>query len=248
MFEEKNQELHFYCKKGFKLDDKNDLKWLLMTIETFRFDLVIFDPLLSFSRMNENDSRDVQFIMDVFSKINSIGASVIFVHHHRKEGVISKRPNQSLRGSSALSGRIDSHVSISQENKKDNGFDMIVVQDKLRRTKECSPFKLTFKDDSNGKTSFIYKGEESTDQLKKDKAKELIIKILHKNKTGLLSQEIITILKNEANIASRNVAGALSEMENQDWTINSKRDGKKKRYFIKSDDKDERDRVLFEEE
>jgi RecA-family ATPase len=103
--------IHILSEQNVKLDNEESVEELLETIEKLEVDLVIFDPFVAFHKGNENDAGDMQTIMEVMQEILKYGTSIIYIHHHTKDAFMRK-DSQSLRGSSALSGRADSHLIV----------------------------------------------------------------------------------------------------------------------------------------
>lgn len=132
-----NLPIFFYSQAGLKVDNAEHLQKIRKEILEKNIRLVIFDPFVSVHSRSENSAEEIQYVMSCLQELTSVGASVLYIHHHRKDGVAVANANQSLRGSSALSGRADSHIAV--EKKKDSD-DLTISQEKLRRGRLTDPF------------------------------------------------------------------------------------------------------------
>lgn len=222
-----NANIHFYCQSGFKIDKKRDLDELLDVITKQNIKLVIFDPFVAIHSKVENSAEDAQIVMENLQKFNLVGASVLFIHHHRK-GVGSG--GQSLRGSSAFSGRLDSHITVEKSNETDTTTSMDIDHAKSRRGKNLAPFRIILTQETpESLISITHDNEIGTVTIKKEKAKRLIVELLKLG--GLTTDEIVVQIQKEGDIGNRNINQALKDLET-DKLVNTHRDGKKKKYVL----------------
>lgn len=219
--------IHFYCQNGFKIDKKNDLDELLNVVVKENIKLVVFDPFVAIHSKVENSAEDAQIVMENLQKFNLAGASVLFIHHHRKGG---GGGGQSLRGSSAFSGRLDSHITVEKSNESETTTSMDIDHVKSRRGKNLAPFRIILTQDTpESAISLAHDEGIGAKTIKKEKAKRLIVELLKLG--GLTTEEIIGHVQQEDEIGSRNILQALKDLET-DKLVNSHRDGKKKKYVL----------------
>ncbi|GIW66100.1 MAG: hypothetical protein KatS3mg094_619 [Candidatus Parcubacteria bacterium] len=222
-------------QKGLKIDDKKIIEFLLEEAEINKIKVLIFDPFIAFHSLSENSAEEMQRVMECFSEFQKYGISVIFTHHHRKQlGWTKSAPSQALRGSSVLFGRVDCHLAIEKKKELDNGngFEVVVIQEKLRNGKKIKPFELRIFENVDGFMEFQYLGEFQEEKLKIEKAKEIILNLLEEG--SKTKTEIINVLIQE-NIGQRTGENALKELiESQ--KIKAQRVGKQKIFELKKDD------------
>ncbi len=223
----KDKGVFYLASQGIKLEDDDCLEHIKNQIRRHNIKLVILDPFVSFHNKSENDARDMQSIMERIAQLNRVGASVIFVHHHRKDGLVSKS-SQSLRGSSAFSGRVDSHISIEKVS-DENDIKLIVRHEKMRGGKRLEPINVIIHE-ADSEMHIKYDGEKEPEKTKKELAKEKILEILEEG-LELSFDDLFSEINKSLKIGERNVLDSIKELEGEK-TINSRKDLRKKIYFI----------------
>ncbi|MBU1046881.1 helicase RepA family protein [Patescibacteria group bacterium] len=222
-----------------KLDNEKDRKEIIKKIQEENTKLIAFDPFIAFHDKSENDSGDMQKIMEYLQEFNGAGATVIYLHHHRKDGLTRQRASQSIRGSSAFSGRADSHIAIEKKTEtEEDGVKsekLIISQEKLRNGKRLGQFMVELVE-KDGNISMLYKGEQESSILKKDIAKKEILEMLKNMEEGMLTEDIKEALKSECDIGDRTTHEALKILITEQ-SITKEKDGRYNRYFIVGDDK-----------
>jgi len=208
--------IYLFSQKGFKVDNQEDFRGLLEFVENEQIKLVIFDPFVAIHSKKENEAGDMQKVMEVLQEFNLVGTSVLFAHHHRKELGWSKiNPSQSLRGSSVLFGRVDSHLAI-EKKEKEGEITLIVSQEKLRRGKKISPFQVNLIEEEDC-IKLEYTGEYMEEKAKIEQVKELILKILGE---GIQTKnEIREKIKQTINVSDRTFNEAFSSLRKAEEVI-----------------------------
>jgi len=178
----------------FMLDDTDDFKDLLEIIEREKISLVVFDSLIRFHSGDENEARSMARIMNMFKALCAKGATVVFLHHTRKEGFRAKKSANSMRGSGDIHAGIDSLLLL---NKKEKGS-VIIDQAKARWSEEERPFSVNIKNDKEKDTvEFIYEGEHDSTSEEKEEIKVIIKEQLKENKE-LSRQDFLEILDKDS--------------------------------------------------
>jgi len=210
-----NLPIYFLSQEGIKVDNNNDLNILIKIIKEKEIKLVIFDPFVAMHSQIENSAEDMQKVFEGIEKLTLQGVTVIIIHHHRKDFYIRKSsPGQSLRGSSAIFGRLDSAILIKKNKEDENSINLTLCQFKSRSGRKSAPFQVKLVENNNKDLlSFEYVGEEEVKKQKKEEAKELIIDLL-KQKDERPRREIIEILK-ENEYGTRNSSEGLRELEKE---------------------------------
>ena len=221
--------VYFCTFKNLKVDNPDDLSKLLDEAKSRNVKLVVFDPFIAMHSGEENRAEDAQKVMEALQQFNLIGVTVIFIHHHRKDGIRKFSASQSIRGSSAFSGRLDSHIAVLKKE-KDQISELEITQEKLRRDRKVKPFKVVLRA-GDEKMNIEYAGELDESEVKKEEAKKYIVSLIADQ--VMSGEDIKLYLKEEFNIGDRNSSEALRELV-KDGNIEERRTGKKKEYFIEA--------------
>jgi hypothetical protein len=230
-----NKEIpvHFYSLDQFKLDKEESISRLLDVCKEYDIGLIVFDPFASMHGGIENSAEEMQNVMGAMQKFNEEDVTVIFIHHHRKGGVGGN--GLSLRGSSAILGRLDSLIVI--EKTEDDVSQTITLKHvKSRRGKNAKSMKIAIiQPEEDAPIELLFSGEANETLLKKDQAKLLILELLKYE--GLYKDQIVEAITEEDEIGERNVGQALIELVKEEKVIVSK-DDRKNHYKLKNIEKD----------
>jgi hypothetical protein len=203
----KKLPLQFHVAQGLKIDE-DFVTNIVKEMQDKKCDVLMLDSLRSLHEADENDSTQMQKILDFLKEIARNSITVVFTHHHRKKNPFEKESTaESSRGSSAISAAISGHVSLDEE-KRDGGTFLIVRHLKSKVTTKIEPVEIKItKGDLTGIMSFEYQGRFKSSEKKIEQAK---IKILEIQKDGdwRTTNDYI-----ELGIASKNVVrAALNEL------------------------------------
>ncbi len=97
-----------------KLDQPEGVESLLAWVKEYAPDVVIVDPLANFHCGDENVAQDIIRVTSVLDRIRSLGPAVILVHHHGKASTERTNVGHKSRGSTALPGWYDTHLSLER--------------------------------------------------------------------------------------------------------------------------------------
>jgi RecA-family ATPase len=212
--------INVFSQNGMKVDNPGDLKAIIELVKEKEIKLVIFDPFVAIHSKIENSAEEMQRVMEALQKITLAGATVVFAHHHRKE-LESERtnPSQSLRGSSALWGRADSHLEVKKGKENQTETIVIIRQLKLREGKAIPPFQIRM-GEVNREVVFEFIGEHDEKKIKAGEEKKQVLDALkelgkggvdelYKKLDGAIGKnhlgEILKELKSEGKINSKKV-------------------------------------------
>jgi DNA-binding transcriptional regulator YdaS (Cro superfamily) len=138
--------------------------------------LIMFDSLRSIHEAKENESDEMQGIMDLFKKMARAGITVIFTHHNRKKSQLGKGDDaESTRGSSAINAAVSGHISL-EEVVQDDGRYLIVKHLKSKVSEKEDPFDVGI--EIGDTISFRYLGEHSPKEQALGEAKNKILEAL----------------------------------------------------------------------
>jgi len=105
----------FFVSDPFQCDILTDEGYSTITnsISGTQPNVVLFDPLLSFHSVDENDNSGMAKVMAKFRELTFLGISIVLIHHSRKMSDDSTIFNP--RGASAISGAVDSLMELSKD-------------------------------------------------------------------------------------------------------------------------------------
>lgn len=173
---EKDLSIYYISRSGRKVtqDYINDL---LATCVEKQIGLVMFDSLVRLHTGDENTSKDMSQLFDLFKQLTDNGLAILIAHHNRKAMAGSYNPSGDMRGSSDILAAVDCHMALSRQANSDY---VAVQQTKNRYMKEVRPFKLRFSE-MNGRNEFHFMGELKSREDERSDTKEAIIASLSKS-------------------------------------------------------------------
>lgn len=189
----------FYFSKpdDFYIDKEKDYKNLMKLIKSLKIKLVIFDSLVRIHSGDENNSKDISKVMSAFRKITSEGATVIFVHHNRKEGFKTQSTTNSIRGSSDIYAGVDCLLQVTKPQKENF---LGINQSKLRIDKEIDPFKVDIcSNEENSLMELIYSGSYNSNESELKEIQENIL-VIFKEKDEVSRKEFIDMFSDDYSI------------------------------------------------
>lgn len=127
--------------RGIKLTTKEGFQKTMGIIGKAEPQVIFFDPLYKFHNEEENSSKEMKRVLNLFDRIiETYGASIVIVHHHgkRKEGVGRSQP-ENVRGSSVLFDYVDTSIRMVKDDKEDKAVSLDFT---LRNAEDPSTMKL----------------------------------------------------------------------------------------------------------
>lgn len=196
----KDLPIFFRVAQGAKLE-KAFIETILEECKEKKITCVMFDSLRSMHEGNENDSTEMQIVLDKLKSLSREGITVIFTHHHRKKSMFSKGDDaEASRGSSAINAAISGHVSLEEEE-RDSGSFLILRHLKSKAGEKLAPIEIKI-EKSMDKIVFVYDGEYKNGEKKLVASKDAIMFAL-KPGEWKTANDFITL-----DIASKNVIRA----------------------------------------
>lgn len=174
----KDLPIYFHVAQGLKID-KAFVDNIVKEMKDNKIDVLLLDSLRSMHSAVENDSTEMQIVLDHLKEISRQNITVIFTHHHRKRHPLDKQQSaDASRGSSAINAAISGHISLDEEN-RENGIFMIIHHLKSKVSSKLEPVEIKIsKTDGTGIMVFDYQGTFKSSNMKIENAKEAIIKNL----------------------------------------------------------------------
>ena len=172
----KKLDLHLFDAPVIALDDFLEQDRIEATIQQYKPDLLIFDPLRNVHSLDEDNATQMSKLLRSLRYINrTYSCSIMLVCHDKKPSKDSgkNRPAQ-VRGSNALIGWRDNAIYLDKEKSE-----MIRVQIYNRACQPILPFHFTMKaeNDSQGSPVTAKLVVTTQDQTKEQKETEDLQKI-----------------------------------------------------------------------
>lgn len=111
--------LFFHHRGNFWLDDLEQVKNAVKFVKKHSIKLLFIDTFAKSVMSDENSSKDVGRAIHATERLRDAGATVVLIHHLRKQGhALSNgttglpEPDKDLRGSSALAGAYETHLAV----------------------------------------------------------------------------------------------------------------------------------------
>lgn len=163
----------YFSRAGYKVS-QDYIDSLISVCLTRNINLIIFDSLVRLHQGDENTSKDMAELFDLFKQLADNGLSVLIAHHNRKSMPGSYNPSGDMRGSSDILAAVDCHLAINRQ--KDSEY-IEVRQTKNRYMREARPFRLRFLE-QDGISSFQFVETLRTKDDRRTEFKEEILKQL----------------------------------------------------------------------
>jgi hypothetical protein len=211
----KDLPIYFCHQKGVLISQDKWVEKILGICREKEIGVIFFDSFVRIHDAEENSAAEISKLFRQIKRFCQEGLTVILTHHERKEGANKGSAKNRLRGSSDILAAVYCHIAICRkvgENK------LIIEQPKLRIDQEIEKFEIEF-EKIEDKMEFRYLGAHSEQDLKKEKAKEIVVNILGENKDGLPKGEIEKQVKIEAGIGEKTTRFALKELIEEGETV-----------------------------
>ncbi|MBI1833906.1 MAG: AAA family ATPase [Candidatus Andersenbacteria bacterium] len=221
-----------------------DVQYLITKCKEMKASVIMFDSYVRFlDGKSENESSDTSEINRTLKEFVKTGITVIFIHHHRKAGLVKAKGGQEARGSSDLLAGVNSHLIVSK--KKDS---LVIKQVKLREDKALEPFEVMAVDSENKtKLSFEYVGEVKPEADLLEEAKTAILDILSQSDRPLYTKEISDAVSEAVGIGKKTSDNALKELVSEKSVeLDPNKHEKNRNYYYLPDDKPSNDEPVDE--
>lgn len=191
---------------------------LISTCKEKEIGLVMFDSLVRLHSSDENASKDMSELFNLFRRLTDHGLSVLIAHHNRKPSQGNYNPSGDMRGSGDILAAVDCHMAMSRQN----GSEYVIVQQtKNRYMPELRPFKLRFIKEDGG-SRFEFSGEEKSRADEHTKLKIAIITLLERTTSDTTKKALYEHLSETGNTVGLNRLGDLLEELQSEGKISTK--------------------------
>lgn len=205
--------VYFMVGSGFKID-KDSVRDICIKAKERNITFIIFDSLRSVHDANENDSQEMQKVMDHFKYLTREGFTVLFTHHNRKKDKFSNKNDnlgEESRGSTAINAGVHGHLSC-EEIIKDDGKYLLISQRKLKCDEKLKPFLVKIEiDKENNKINFNYQGEYDAKEETFRKNKDFALRTIENSDKWLCKKEISIFM----GLAESTLSKVLQELEKE---------------------------------
>ncbi len=210
--------IYYFSRQGFKMNDFNDVDKLISTCEEYDIKLAIFDSLVRIHSGDENSSRDMSKLLNLFKQLSDKGVSCLILHHNVKNnGMNSYSPANSMRGSGDILAAADVHMALSQSGER-----VTIQQTKNRFMREISAFKVKLVENEDSTNQFEFVGaaqsKDSVDKLRK----EAILSQINETPGLNLTQLRDNLAVNGEDIPQKKFRELVDELEHDDKMIHAR--------------------------
>jgi hypothetical protein len=115
--------LYYTHRDTFMLDNEASVMRVIKFIESAQVKVVILDPLAKLHQCDENDEQDLFKVLHAMDRMRAAGATVVFVHHLRKETkkiILAEDIDIDARGSSSITAHYDCHIGFRATRTEEN--------------------------------------------------------------------------------------------------------------------------------
>jgi DNA-binding transcriptional regulator YhcF (GntR family) len=198
---------------GFKID-KDSVIDICIKARERNISFIIFDSLRSVHNANENDSQEMQKVMDYFKYLTREGFTVLFTHHNRKKDKFSNKSDnlgEESRGSTAINAGVHGHLSCEEIIKEDGKY-LLISQRKLKCDEKLKPFLVKIEiDKENNKINFNYQGEYDAKEETFRKNKDFALRTIENSDKWLCKKEISVFM----GLTESTLSKVLQELEKE---------------------------------
>lgn len=222
--DEEDLAIEFCTENQLFLDTNEYIDEILKRTKEKGIKVIIIDSFRRIFKGDENSSQVVSEVHNRFKTLINEGLTIIFVHHHGKEGFFKKSGPQKLRGSSDILAMVDCLLSVE---KKDGGI-IKIKQEALRIDKEVPPFIVKFPTFEGEDRTFQFVEHIEEEKEKIELAKESILEFLEK---GEANQTTIIESFKDSGIGKTTIKNAIKSLV-EDGKIVVRQEGTKKFYCL----------------
>jgi archaellum biogenesis ATPase FlaH len=167
--------------------------------------VIIIDSFRRIFKGDENSSQIINEVQQNLKLLTNAGLTVIFIHHHGKEGFFSKKGGDKLRGSSDILAMVDSLLMLEKVADKRIKIDQAAI----RQKEPIRPFVIEITNDPC--LDIKYLGEVDEETTKKEDTKEYILSLLADD-TPRIQKEILEILKTQYAVGETTIKMSIKEL------------------------------------
>ena len=205
---------------GVKLDNPEHLAQVVRFVVENQIKVVVLDTFVRTHNLDENSNTDMARVYDLFKRINSTGASVVALHHHRKGGVSSPVAHEMMRGAGELAAQADLIAAI---DKADDGF--VWKTTKHRHLEDSKWPKFGFRLTTNEDGSKVFEQTELEDA--QEGVHDARTRAFGSETTHNPSGRILSVIANSEGLTSTDIAkeAGCRRATVDEWLSRLERDG-----------------------
>jgi hypothetical protein len=221
-----NLPIYYHIQDGFQVAKAGMVETVIQEAKEKNVGLIFFDTLVRIHGVDENSATEMNQVYQLLQKFTQAGITVVFTHHHKKQGRFA--PNlgnvqavaEAMRGSSDILGMVDAHLSLMAVKEEKEGKYLIAVQTKQRDDEILGPFKIKVESDTDS-ISFEHAGEYNEEKGALAEAKERILAELDTDITGISRKGLETLLEGIA--GGTNIRNAIKELKTESVIVGKTR-------------------------
>jgi len=201
-----------------KVTNSSHRKQIHEQVETYKPELIIFDPFSTFHNRKENDEKEMSEVIDYFYEIaKKFCVAVLLIHHYGKPSMVSRQGGHLLRGHSILGDRPDIIILFNRLPKKYQNSPLPYAQDNYAEVEfilrsDAKPDNLIIERDPE---NLWYREYDLYNQLGRKILPERVKNIIQENGGEMQQAELMMMLQK---LASKQVAfNAIQEAKQRDY-------------------------------
>lgn len=207
--------VYFLNQTGIKI---KTLEGVIRFCEEKGIKFVVFDSITRLHDFDENKASEIKQVFEHLKKFTLKGISVMFTHHHRKQGMFKPaNPSEQMRGSTDLAAMVDTHLVLDKKlvtNEEMEEEVVLIISQPKQRVKENLPdFKVKIVKNGDDKLEFVYDGPYDAATEKSAKINEYtkpILEYIEQNE-GCDKKQLIKVFLGK--IGSRYVGQVINKLK-----------------------------------
>jgi len=194
-------EIFVITADTLRLDLPSDQRRLRETVDQYRPDMLLLDPLVRLHRIDENSCGEISALLAVLRALQRrYDMAVVLVHHTRKNGSAS-RPGLALRGSSDIHAFGDTNLYLRRTH------DKITLTIEHRAAPSPEPLELKLEGGGAAHLKIVGSCERPSQELG-----DRVVDLLHKAR-GAMTR---TAIRRSLRARNERLGRALESLEHQD--------------------------------
>lgn len=200
----------FITDNSLYFDTDENIQKVKEIITSREIKVIIIDSFRRIFKGDENSSQIINEVQQRLKQLQETGVTIIFIHHHGKEGFFRRPAGDKLRGSSDILAMLDALIFIEKVGDEK----LKLTQGVLRNDKTLEPFIVEMNTLLPGQITLEFNGFIKEEDDKKDKAKADILSLLKENSEQDLNQTgIIKSLQAKTDYSKTTIKNAFKELE-----------------------------------
>ena len=204
-----NFPITFLTEGLLSIEINEHMQQLKKIIDKNKCSVVVIDSFRRIFKGDENSSQVINDVQKQLRQLLDLGITVIFIHHHGKEGFFKRSGGDKLRGSSDILAMLDSLIFVESAGEEK----LKITQDVLRSDKPINPFVLQLNTLDPNKIELNFDVYIEPSEQKQEIACHDILNLLSEDNKQYNQSDLIKILSTKGIYGKTTIKTALKELE-----------------------------------